>query len=298
MLARFPDGVFLVELAPLTDPNLVLTRVASVLSIREQLGQPLASLLTHALGDKEVLLVMDNCEHLIEAAARAAHDLLSGCPRLCILATSREPLRTSGEVVWRLPSLSLPQPEVVTNPNIIARYEAIRLFILRAAAAAPGFSLNTANAPIVRNICEQLDGIPLAIELAAARLRVMDVREVAQRLSSRFHLLVGGDRTVAPRQQTLRAAIDWSYDLLSIPEQTLLRRLSIFAGGFTLEAAAAVCADERLQDYEIVELATQLVDKSLVIKEDASSEPRYHLLETIRQYEVSDYKAKKRSGGR
>ena len=270
VLDRFPHGVWLVELAPLTDPALAPQAVAQVLDVREQPGRALTTTLAEYLRTRRLLLVLDNCEHLIGAAAVLVETLVRACPDLHVLATSREPLAIEGEVTYRVPSLGVAEAESE------AESEAARLFLERAHAAAPSFQVTERSSPIVAQICARLDGIPLAIELAAARVRALSVEQIAARLGDRFHLLTGGSRTALPRQQTLRGAVDWSYDLLSEPEQALLRRLAIFAGGFTLDAAEQMGRLDQL---------TSLVDKSLVqVDEGDDGERRYRLLETFRQY--------------
>lgn len=294
LLDTFPDGVWLAELAPLADPALVPQAIATVLSVREQPGCPLIDTLADTLRSHCLLLLLDNCEHLISAVAVLAEALLRVCPELRILATSREPLASEGEVVWRVPSLSLPATDVPASPEAP---ESVRLFVERAQEADPSFALTEQSASAVAQICRRLDGIPLAIELAAARVRALSEEQIAARLDDRFRLLTGGRRTALPRQQTLRGAVDWSYDLLSGPEQTLLRRLAVFAGGFTLEAAEAAGTWAPGADVsapapvaltpEPISSATlvSLVDKSLVqVGEAPDGERRYHLLETLRQY--------------
>jgi predicted ATPase/class 3 adenylate cyclase len=281
LLDAFADGVWLVELAPLADPQLVPQTVATVLGVREEPGQPLLTTLATHLRDKQALLVLDNCEHLVAASAQAAEALLRGCPRLRLLASSREALGIGGETSFPVPPLSLPDAQHLPSIDSLTQYEAVRLFLDRAMAVLPAFAATNQNAPALAQVCHRLDGIPLAIELAAARVKVLSVEQIAVRLDDRFRLLTGGSRTAQRRQQTLRAAIDWSYDLLSEPERTLLRRLAVFAGGWTLEAAETVCADEGLAGDEVLDLLAQLVDKSLVM---VGEEVRYRLLETIRQY--------------
>ena len=293
VLERFPDGVWLVELAPLADPALVPQAVADVLGVREQSARSLTATLSDWLRVRRLLLLLDNCEHLIGAAAELAGMLLRDCPRLHVLATSREPLAVDGEAPWRVPSLAQPAPELFGGgaaSTALLEYEAIRLFVERARVVAPRFALTRGNASIVAQICTRLDGIPLAIELAAARVRALSVDQIAARLDDRFRLLTGGSRAALPRQQTLRGAVDWSYDLLSEPERALLRRLAVFAGGFTLDAAERV-GDERsgmrgeMSDALLLDLLTALVDKSLIqVEESDDGEPRYRLLETFRQY--------------
>ncbi|MDX1378573.1 MAG: AAA family ATPase, partial [Anaerolineales bacterium] len=284
-LALYPDGVWMIELAPLADPALIPQTIASVLGLREIPERPLIELVTDYLRAKSALIILDNCEHLIDACARIAESLIQACANLKILASSREALGVSGETTYRVPSLSLPQDiRGLSDTNSLLDYESIRLFVDRATAANPNFKLTKENASSVAQICRRLDGIPLALELAAARARVLSVEQIAERLDDRFRLLTGGARTALPRQQTLRALIDWSYDLLSDPEKALFRRLAVFVGGWTLEAAESVCSGEGVESYEVLDLLTQLVDKSLVIAEEQDGAVRYHRLETIRQY--------------
>lgn len=295
----YDNGVWLIELAPLADPELVPAAAAVVLGIREQPGQPILNSLVDHLSSKNMMLVLDNCEHVIDACARLAEALLRACPNLTILATSRESLGLTGETAWTLPSLSLPdlrqhRPTFV----VLSKSEAVQLFVDRAVAVQPGVGLAEMNALAVAQVCQRLDGIPLAIELAAARVKLLNPAEIAARLDDRFTLLTAGSRTALPRHQTLRAAIDWSYDLLTERERVLLRRLSVFAGGWTLEAAESVCsmyeAESRydagsppafgLLPSEILDLLSRLVDKSLIIVDKLGGETRFHMLETIRQY--------------
>ncbi len=281
--------MWLVELAALSDPALVTQAVADVLGVREEAGKPLVQTLRDALRPKRILLVLDNCEHLVSACAALANDLLRFCPGVRILASSREPLNVTGEAIYRLPSLSLPDPGRAQTLDL-TQYEAVQLFIERVQAVQPGFAVTNANAPAVAQVCVRLDGIPLALELAAARVRSLTVEEVNARLDNRFKLLSGGSRVALPRQQTLRALVDWSFDLLSDAEKTLLSRLSVFAGGWTLAAAEAVCADDAegddaaIEGWEVLDLLTSLVDKSLAIYVEQDGPGRYRLLETIRQY--------------
>src|ERR1700752_3091500 len=277
LLVSFRDGVWLIELAPITEPSLVLQAVAAVFGVREQPGMPLDSLVLNYLRDKHLLLILDNCEHLVETCAQLADQYLHHCPNLKILASSREALGINGETVYRVPSLVLPD-QSKDSPESLMGYESIQLFVDRASAASPAFNLTEKNAASVAQICYRLDGIPLAIELAAARARVFSPEQIASRLDDRFRLLTGGSRTALPRQQTLRALIDWSYDLLSRDEQTLLRRLSVFAGSWSFEAVEVICSD-----LDVLDLLTQLINKSLVVMEEGD-DTRYRLLETIRQY--------------
>lgn len=316
LTAAFADGVWWVELAPLSDPTFVPQAVAKVLNVREQAGQVLSETLQNALRSKKLLLVLDNCEHLIAACAELVAGLLPACPHLQILATSREPLALAGEAVWPVSPLSLPQTIDALLPEQLTGYEALRLFAERAAAVQPAFTLTPANAPAVVSICRRLDGLPLAIELAAALVRVLTPPQIAERLVDRFNLLTGGSRAALPRHQTLRAAIDWSYDLLDPAEQALFRRLSVFAGGFTLEAVEAIwlrqislplpgppacpewhpeprpddlggvegLVEGRSRRASLLDLLTRLLDKSLLSAEAVAAEMRYGMLETIRQY--------------
>jgi non-specific serine/threonine protein kinase len=289
----FPDGVWLAELAALANPVLVPRAVASAAGVREipeTAGRaPMDGLADH-LRDKTLLLVLDNCEHVVAAAAELVDALLRNCPALRVLTTSREPLGIAGETTWRVPSLSLPPPSAAGEEasdhlvEDLVRYEAVRLFVDRAHAARPDLALSEHNAPALAELCRRLDGIPLALELAAARVRVFSVEQLAARLDDRFRLLTAGPRTAMPRHQTLRATVDWSYALLSEPERALLRRLAVFAGGWTLEAAEAVAVGDGLQAYAVLDLLAQLVDKSLVLAEEQHGAVRYRLLETIRQY--------------
>lgn len=302
----FPDGVWLVELATLTDPNAVAPTVGALLGVREEVCCPLTQSIVEYLRDKQALLILDNCEHLIEAVAHLVDALLRACPHLKVLTTSREMLGVLGEMVMRAPSLTVPDPQAQLPPPALMAFEAVRLFVERAMAVRPDFQLGDHNAATVVQICRQLDGVPLAIELAAARVRSMTPDQIRTRLDDRFRLLTGGSRTALPRQQTLRALIDWSWHLLVPAERVLLRRLAIFRGGWTLEAAEAICADpaavsatgnvvmpieeadhartEIGEQAEILDLLTHLVDKSLVVVHEYTAEVRYDLLESIRQY--------------
>ncbi len=284
LAGTFPDGVWLVELAPLTDPGLIPQAMASLFGLREQPGRPLLTALTEYLQPRYLLLVLDNSEHLIAGCAQLVDALLRVCPRLHILATSRQALGITGETTWLVPPLSSPEPQGPATLEHVARYEAVRLFSDRAAAALPHFSLTPENAPVVAEVCRRLDGIPLAIELAAARLRILSVEQIGQRLDQRFHLLAGGSRTALPRHQTLRAAIDWSYALLSEDERALFRRLAVFVGGCAPEAVEAVCAGGGVEDDDVLELVAQLVDKSLLLADRHGAEVRYRMLDTILEF--------------
>jgi non-specific serine/threonine protein kinase len=287
----YPDGVWRVELAPLADPALVPVAVAGAVGVRERPGEPLPETLARALRAKRLLLVLDNCEHLLDACARLSHAVMQSCPGVRVLATSREPLRVAGEVVWRAPPLAAPPPDGDAVPEQVSEYAAARLFAERARAADAGFVLMPEHAPAVAEVCRRLDGLPLALELAAARVRVLPVEQIAARLGERFRLLTGGDRTALPRQQSLRASLEWSHALLSRAEQVLFRRLAAFAGGWTLAAAEAVGAGEGVAPDDVLELLAGLVDKSLVVAEGRGGEERYGLLETVREYALGRLQA-------
>jgi len=294
-LEQFPDGVWLVELAPLSDPSLVSATVASVLGLREEPGKPIARTLNEYLKDKRLLVLLDNCEHVLDACATIADSLLRECAGVALVASSREALGIGGEQAYRVPSLSLPDPKKAHTPESIAPFEAVQLFVDRALLARPDFRVTAQNAPTLVSICFRLDGIPLAIELAAARVRSLSVEAIDRNLNERFRLLTGGSRTALPRQQTLRSLIDWSYDLLAEPARLLLRRLSVFAGGWLLEAAERICAGDGLEEGEILDLLTSLVDKSLVVADPGDGDSRFRLVETVRQY--AREKLLERAGG-
>jgi predicted ATPase/DNA-binding SARP family transcriptional activator len=319
-LNAFADGVWFIELAPLSDPVLVPVTIASVLGVREESGRPLIATLLDWLRPKQLLLILDNCEHLIEACARLADVVLHAVPQVKILTSSREALSIGGESAWRVPSLPTPNPREGLTLVQLEQYAAVRLFSERATQSLATFRLTSANASMVAQICYRLDGIPLAIELAATRVKAMRVEQIAARLDDCFHLLTGGSRTALARHQTLRATMDWSYSLLTEPERVVLRRLSVFVGGWTLEASEEVAssnpvielrqhaeawsrrageqvASDRSSDAaflplettqlsrtEVLDLLTHLVDKSLVMLDEQAAEPRYRMLETMRQY--------------
>jgi predicted ATPase/DNA-binding NarL/FixJ family response regulator len=280
----FADGAWLAELADLGDPDLVARRVAATLGVREEPDRSLTETLCDALRSRELLLILDTCEHLVETCARLVQRLLAACRGIRVVATSREPLRVRGETVWRVPPLELPAALERLTASEMLEHEAVRLFTDRAAAVRPGFALTAENAQSVARLCRMLDGIPLAIELAAARIRALSVDQVAGRLSDRFQLLASGDRTAPVRQQTLRAAVDWSYELLTEPEQALLRRLSVFSG-WNLEMAEQVCVDEQIRADDVLDLLAALIDKSLVsLDGELTGDARYRLLDTIGEY--------------
>ena len=275
--SAFKDGIWLAELAPLADSAYVVPILAAMFELHEAPGMPLINLLIDYLRAKQLLLILDNCEHLVEACAQLADQLLHACPNLKIIASSREALGISGETVYRVPSLSLPG-KTVSAESLIG-CEAARLFIERATKVEPHFKLTDPNASAIAQICFRLDGIPLALELAAARVKLFTPEQIAERLDDRFKLLTGGSRTALPRQQTLRALIDWSYQTLNATEQSLLRRLAVFSGGWTFEAVEAVAGEA-----EALEVLLGLVNKSLVNVEEQNGKSRYRFLETIRQY--------------
>jgi non-specific serine/threonine protein kinase len=333
LVSSYPDGIWLVELAPLADPSTVPATVAGAIGVPEAPGQTIQSALVSFLRPRRLLIVLDNCEHLIDSCAQLANAILRGCPDVQILATSRESLAIPGEFSWRVPSLAVDALETDAPTGTMANNEAVRLFAERARAVYPSFTLGDQNLPLVAQICRRLDGIPLAIELAAGRVKALSIEQISARLDQRFRLLTGGSRAALPRQQTLAALVGWSYDLLTPAEQTLFNRLSVFAGGWTLDAAEAVCADDaegsrfsvlgsspptpqdsrptpqfyrpgtehlvpRTQNLDstaqrltpirrddVLELLTELVDKSLVVAIDGpTGVERYRLLETLRQF--------------
>ncbi len=284
-LEHFDDGTWWLDLASLGDPLAVGEALLVALGLRTSVGLTQLQVASAYLGGREALLLFDNCEHLLEEIAAIAATLLDSCPRVTILATSRAPLGLPGETTWRVPSLSLPREEPQRESiAALAQSEAVRLFIERARKVRPNFAVSNENAPAVAQICQELDGIPLALELAAARVRMLTVEQIAAGLVDRFRLLTGGTRTALPRQQTLRASVDWSHELLSEAERVVLRRLGVFAGGFTLDAAERVVAGDGVDRYAALELLTSLVDKSLVMVEERGAAARYRLLETVRHY--------------
>ena len=271
LAGEFSGGVWYVDLAPITDPELVPTTAARALGLPDQPGRSTMDTLTRFIADRQMLVVLDNCEHLLDACAALMVALLEACPELTLLATSREPIGVAGEVSWRVPSLSLTD-------------EAVELFTDRARRARSDFEISDDNAAVVAEICQRLDGLPLAIELAAARVRALSLTEILDSLHDRFRLLTGGARTAVRRQQTLRASVDWSHALLTEPERVLFRRLAVFLGGFDLDAAQAVAGGGDVQRYQVLDQLSLLVDKSLVVAENVRGRTRYRLLETVRQY--------------
>ncbi|HLJ99566.1 MAG TPA: AAA family ATPase, partial [Streptosporangiaceae bacterium] len=284
LAAEFPDGAWLVELADLRQSDLVISRVAAVLGVAEEPGRPLLETLADVLLRRRLVLALDNCEHLIEMCAEVSQQLLASSPGLRVIVTSREPLRLAAETAWQVRPLPAVSVSMRHDADTGDHDEAIQLFADRAAAAQPGFTLGPDNLMAVAAICRALDGLPLAIELAAARVRVLSVDQICARLGNRFALLVTGDRSASPRQRTLRATIEWSYALLSEAERTLLGRLSVFAG-WSLEMAEQVCADDDIPVGDVPGLIAGLVDKSLVVLEpEALGQARYRMLDTIREY--------------
>ncbi|MBV9169692.1 MAG: tetratricopeptide repeat protein, partial [Chloroflexi bacterium] len=292
----FQDGVWLVDLAPLTDPTLVPQAVASMLGVREQPTRSLSQTLAEVLRSRSLLLVLHNCEHLVSACAELAETLLRACPDVRILATSREVLRIGGETTWRVPPLGLPPLSAIgagsadDRPSAamvqaVEGSEAVQLFVERAAAGVPGFTLSQHNMLTVARICQQLDGLALAIELAAARVSALGMTQLAARIADRFRVLTAGSRTALPQHRTLRATVEWSYALLDEAERRLFERLAVFAGGWTLEAAEAVGAGDGIDSADVMDLLARLVDKSLVVvQESPTGDVRYRLLETMREY--------------
>ena len=282
LIERYRDGVFLIELAPVTDARLLELTVATACGVREQRKRPILEILLKTLASSRMLLVLDGCEHLVEPCAALVGRIQRSCPKVTVLVTSREPLGLPGEVIWRTPSLTIPEMAGGTRPEILLQSEAVRLFMERARLSRPGVELNASSSPSVAQICARLEGIPLAIELAAGLSRVLTFEDILLRLHDRFRLLTGGSRTALPRHQTLRAAVDWSYGLLSTAEKGLFIQLSVFAGGFDFAAAEGV-ADGTSDD--VLSILTRLVDKSLVVAEPgAARQTRYRMLDTIREY--------------
>jgi predicted ATPase/DNA-binding CsgD family transcriptional regulator/transcriptional regulator with XRE-family HTH domain len=280
---RFRDGVWFVDLSPIDNPALIASGVAAALGVREQVHVPVLDTLSEALRARQTLLILDNCEHLIHGCAVLAQHLLGACPGLALLATSREPLAVAGELVWPVPPLEQPGQSGDRSPSAVLQHAASQLFVERVQAAQPGFALDEVSAPVVADIVRRLDGIPLALELAATRVRALGVAGLAERLDDRLRLLVSG-RAAPARQQTLRATLDWSYDLLGQPDQQLFVRLASFAGGWRLADAEAVCAGADIPRQDVARRMVNLVDQSLVVGEERSGAMRYRLLETMRQY--------------
>ncbi len=293
LMGTYADGIWFVGLESLADPMDVERAVAVVFGIHGPPDDPLQHLLSAYLGSKNLLLVLDGCEHLTSACAAVVDALLRGCPFLTILITSREPLNITGEITWRVPSLTCPDAQRVEPPGPaeLLQHDATRLFLVRATASAPDFRATPQNAPCIAHICRRLDGIPLAVELAASKLKVLSVEQILVRLEKHFSLLEGGSSTAPPRHQTLRATMEWSHELLSCKEQTLVHRLSVFSGGWTLEASEVVCSDRsqrgtatEIATSEVLNLHAQLVNKSIAHLEEKEGRSRYRMLETTRQF--------------
>jgi predicted ATPase/class 3 adenylate cyclase/Tfp pilus assembly protein PilF len=283
LIEEFEDGIWFVDLGPLTDPDFVMPAIAAAVGVTHAPGQPILDTVTEHLRGRRAMLVLDNCEHLLDVTARSVDALLRGCGLVRVVATSREGLAIPGEAVFPVPSLSVPDPESVTSADL-GGYEAVRLFIERAISAAPGFQITDRNASAIAQICRRLDGVPLALELAAARVRALPVEQIAARLDDRFRLLTGSSRITVPRHQTLRQTIDWSHELLAEEERAVFRRLAVFAGGCSLDAAEAVCSGDPVEPDYVLDILSRLVDKSLLVAETEGSQARYRQLETIRQY--------------
>jgi predicted ATPase/class 3 adenylate cyclase len=283
LLAEFPDGVWFIDLAPITDPALAPRVLAATFAVVESGANDIVDQIVSALADRRLLLIFDNCEQIVAAAAALVDAILRGCRDVRVLITTREALRLQGEVLYRVPSLAVPDTSAGLSAEAALRFAAVELFVARISSIST-FTLTDENAPIVADICRRLDGIALAIELAASRVKVLSPRQVAQRLDERFRMLTGGSRTALPRQQTLRALIDWSHDLLDERERIVFRRTGVFAASFDLDAAIAICADDVIDEWDIVDLLAALVDKSLVAVEPAGEERRYRLLESMREY--------------
>jgi len=290
VLKQYKDGVWLVELAPILDPMLVPRTTAIAIGLREEPQRPVIDMLCDYLLQKKLLIILDNCEHLVDACAQMTERILQAAPDVKVLASSRETLGNTGEVTYNVLPLKMPDLADLPPLDSVSQYEAVKLFIDRATSVIPEFKVTIENAPIIAQICHRLDGIPLAIELAAAKIRVLGVEQIARRLDDRFKLLTGGSRTALERHRTLRGAVDWSYDLLSPKEQVLFRRLSVFVGGWTLRAAESVCGDEpeqgTVRNDEVLDLLEQLISKSLASKEEVNGRTRFRMLETIRQYAI------------
>lgn len=288
LIDDFSNGVWFVDLSIFSKPGFVVNAIAQSLKITEEKDKSIEQSLIEFIGKKQMLIILDNCEHLIDECARVTEKLLGHCSGLKIIATSREAFKIKGETIYILSTLSLPNPKTDKTLDILTQFESVRLFIDRALEVNPKFEVNNDNAPAISEICYQLEGIPLAIELAAARINVLSVEKILERLIDRFKLLTGGSRTSLPRQQTLRALVDWSYDLLSDDEKTLWNRLSIFKGGWDLNSAEEICSDEKINKDDILDLITNLAKKSIVIYDEHKE--KYRMLETLRQYGLENFK--------
>jgi predicted ATPase/DNA-binding XRE family transcriptional regulator len=284
IVGNYVDGVWLVQLATILDPLLVSRTTAIALGLRAKSRRPVIDILCDYLREKNLLIILDNCEQLVNACAKMTNQILHAAPNVRILATSREAFGMEGELTYRVPSLGVPETQSLPQVDTLIQYEAVKLFVDRATSAVPAFTVTNDNISFIAQICYRLDGIPLAIELAAAKVRVLSIEQITDRLDDRFRLLIGGNRTALARYQTLRATIDWSYNLLTPREQVLLRRLSVFVGGWTLESAESICEGGSVKTEDVLYMLEQLINKSLVIVEEAGQAARYRMLETIRQY--------------
>jgi predicted ATPase len=282
----FPDGVWLAELAALSDSRLIPQAAAQALEVKEQAARPVIATLSDYLASKKLLLVLDNVEHLLEGCVQFVDVILRHAQDVAILVTSRERLGMVGELTYRVPSLTVPGPGDNMTSDVLLAYEGVRLFVDRARLLRPDFNVTPENAASLASICYRLDGIPLAIELAAPRLRSMSVEELCQGLDQRFALLTDGSRTALPRHRTLRSMLDWSYDLLVKREQAMLRRVAVFADGWTLGSAEQVCAGDGIDGSDVIKQLTSLVDKNLVVTDEEAGATRYRMLETVRQYSL------------
>lgn len=284
VLERFPDGVWFLDLASLNNPALVASTLINLLRLRESVEFSANDQLLNYFRSRTSLIIFDNCEHLIEACSQLISSLLTSCEKLSILATSRETLRVSGEITYRVPSLAIPRSNIEVGVDAFSKIESVQLFVERAALAAPNFAKNSQDVSVITEICQRLDGIPLALELAAARVSVLTVEQILRHVDNRFDLLTNGLRSSLPRHQTLRATIEWSYGLLSEKERVLFRRLAVFMDGWTLDSAEKVCTADNIASSDILELLSQLVNKSLILTEQSTNQMRYHMLETLRQF--------------
>ncbi len=284
LIDEFENGVWIIELSPVTDPELVAKEISTVLKLKEDPGCDIFETVKEFLKDKKILLLFDNSEHLLTKCAQIAESLLTSCPDLKIISTSREPFNVHGETIYRIPPLSMPDKIKNESFESLSEYESVKLFLERANSVNPNFTLTQENIYTVAELCKKLDGIPLAIELASKRVNVLPVEKIYERLDDRFKLLTGGSTTALPRQKTLRALIDWSYDLLNPNEQLLLQRLAIFMGGWSLEAAEEICSDETIDRYEVLDLMNSLHDKSLITFNEVNGKGRYGILESIKYY--------------
>ncbi|HXW52146.1 MAG TPA: adenylate/guanylate cyclase domain-containing protein [Candidatus Acidoferrales bacterium] len=284
LLEQYEDGVWLLEQAPISDGTLIPSALASIFQVREGEDRSITEALVNALKLRRTLIIFDNCEHVVEAAARLIDTILRNCPNIRIVATSRQGLGIAGESVHRVASLAVPDRQADLTAEEAMNYGAIALFVERAIAATDSFRLTDQNVAIVARLCQRLDGIALAIELATPRLKALSVEQLETKLNERFRILTGGSRTALPRQQTMRALVDWSYELLTDDEKTIFRRVAVFSGGWTLDAATAICSDEKIEDWQVLDILQSLVDKSMVVAELLGSEQRYRLLESTRQY--------------